>query len=173
MEDNKQKNQDLNLGSNLYESIAVIFATTLVIFGVILILADFGFGLDTTIAYDVPTAAPHEKITELGKGVAIKVMDSSTICDYRMVQYMKELAKKHKIKHQLEILTGGGTDTAGIQRMNPGGSIAGAVSIPTRHIHQVIEMADKTDIRSAINLLHYSVKGLNKYDWSFKHKTPV
>ena len=52
---------------------------------------DFGFGLDTTIAYDVPGAAPHEKITELGKGAAIKVMDSSTICDYRMVSYMKEL----------------------------------------------------------------------------------
>ena len=105
---------------------------------------DFGFGLDTTIAYDVPGAAPHEKITELGKGAAIKVMDSSTICDYRMVNYMKEVAKKHKIPYQLEILTGGGTDTAGIQRFTPGGSISGAVSIPTRHIHQVIEMADKT-----------------------------
>ena len=129
---------------------------------------DFGFGLDTTIAYDVPTAAPHEKITELGKGVAIKVMDSSTICDYRMVQYMKELAKKHKIKHQLEILTGGGTDTAGIQRFTPGGSIAGAISIPTRHIHQVIEMADKSDIRDAIKLLRCSVMELSQYDWGFK-----
>ena len=43
-----KKNQDLNLGSNLYEGIAIIFATTLVIFGVILILADFGFGLGIT-----------------------------------------------------------------------------------------------------------------------------
>lgn len=129
---------------------------------------DFGFGLDTTIAYDVPGAAPHEKITELGKGAAIKVMDSSTICDYRMVNYMKEVAKNHNIKHQLEILTGGGTDTAGIQRFTPGGSIAGAVSIPTRHIHQVIEMADKDDIRNSIDLLLNCVKDLNKYDWSFK-----
>lgn len=129
---------------------------------------DFGFGLDTTIAYDVPGAAAHEKITELGKGAAIKVMDSSTICDYRMVKYMKEVAKNHNIKHQLEILTGGGTDTAGIQRFTPGGSIAGAVSIPTRHIHQVIEMADKNDIRDSIDLLLHSIKDLDKFDWSFK-----
>lgn len=129
---------------------------------------DFGFGLDTTIAYDVPGAAPHEKITELGKGTAIKVMDSSTICDYRMVEYMKQIAKNNNIKHQLEILTGGGTDTAGIQRFTAGGSIAGAVSIPTRHIHQVIEMADKDDIRSSVDLLVACVSSLDSYDWSFK-----
>lgn len=129
---------------------------------------DFGFGLDTTIAYDVPGAAPHEKITELGKGAAIKLMDSSVICDYRMINYMKDVAKRHKIKHQLEILTGGGTDTSGIQRFTPGGSITGAVSVPTRHIHQVIEMADKSDIQNAINLLYCCVNDLDKFDWKFK-----
>ena len=129
---------------------------------------DFGFGLDTTIAFDVPGAASHEKITELGKGTAIKVMDSSTICDYRMVEYMKQTASKYKIEYQLEILTGGGTDTSGIQRFTPGGSIAGAVSIPTRHIHQVIEMADKDDIRKSIDLLRHCVQDLDQFDWSFK-----
>ena len=129
---------------------------------------DFGFGLDTTIAFDVPGAASHEKITELGKGAAIKVMDSSTICDYRMVEYMKQTADKYNIEYQLEILTGGGTDTSGIQRFTPGGSIAGAVSIPTRHIHQVIEMADKGDIRKSIDLLHHCVQDLDQYDWDFK-----
>tara|TARA_B100000524_G_scaffold340307_1_gene233311 strand:- start:246 stop:1292 length:1047 start_codon:yes stop_codon:yes gene_type:complete len=129
---------------------------------------DFGFGLDTTIAYDVPGASPHEKITKLGKGVAIKVMDSSTICDYRMVNFMKKVAQKHKIQYQLEILTGGGTDTSGIQRFTPGGSIAGAISIPTRHIHQVIEMADKTDILEAIRLLSECIMSMDKNDWSFK-----
>ncbi len=78
---------------------------------------DFGFGLDTTIAYDVPGASPQEKITKLGEGTAIKIMDSSTICDYRMVKYMKLTADKHKIKWQPEILPAGGTDTSGIQRM--------------------------------------------------------
>jgi endoglucanase len=128
---------------------------------------DFGFGLDTTIAYDVPGASTHEKITELGKGAAIKIMDSSTICDYRMVKYMKEVAAKNNIKTQLEILPAGGTDTMGIQRSSPGGSIAGAVSIPTRHIHQVIEMAHKDDILQSINLLQGCIENLDDYDWRF------
>ena len=129
---------------------------------------DFGFGLDTTIAYDVPGASAHEKITELGKGAAIKIMDSSTICDYRMVKYMKEVAAKNKIKTQLEILPAGGTDTMGVQRSSPGGSIAGAVSIPTRHIHQVIEMAHKDDILQSIILLQTCIENLEDYDWRFK-----
>ena len=50
---------------------------------------DFGFGLDTTIAFDVPGSQAHEQVTKLGKGAAIKIMDASTICDVRMVDYMK------------------------------------------------------------------------------------
>lgn len=129
---------------------------------------DFGFGLDTTIAWDTPGSTKQEQVSCLGEGACIKVMDSSTVCDYRMVRYMKEVAKNNNIKTQLEILPAGGTDTAGIQRMNPGGSIAGAVSIPTRHIHQVIEMVHKKDVIAAINLLKASVENLDSYNWMFK-----
>ena len=129
---------------------------------------DFGFGLDTTIAWDTPGSTKQEQVSALGDGACIKVMDSATVCDYRMVKYMKELSKKKKMKTQLEILPAGGTDTAGIQRMNPGGCIAGAVSIPTRHIHQSIEMVHKKDVRGAIDLLRHSVENLHTYDWSFR-----
>ncbi|MEN8928302.1 MAG: M42 family metallopeptidase [Flavobacteriales bacterium] len=128
---------------------------------------DFGFGIDTTIAFDVPGAAAHEKVTELGKGTAIKIMDSQTICDHRMVAFMKKTADKNNITWQPEILTAGGTDTAGIQRMTPGGSIAGAVSIPTRHIHQSIEMANKSDIKGSIDILVACLTEIDTYDWSF------
>ena len=133
-----------------------------------LINPDFGFGLDTTIAFDLPGAAEHEKITKLGEGTAIKIMDAATICDYRMVDFMKKTADKHNIKWQPEILTAGGTDTAGIQRMTEGGSIAGAVSIPTRHLHQVIEMANKDDIQGSIDLLTACISDLDTYNWDFK-----
>ena len=129
---------------------------------------DFGFGLDTTIAYDVPGAQAHEKITSLGKGTGIKIMDASTVCDYRMVEYMKKTADKHKIQWQPEVLTAGGTDTAAIQRFSAGGSISGAISIPTRHIHQVIEMADKGDVEKSILLLQKCLEELDTFDWAHR-----
>ena len=126
---------------------------------------DFGIGLDTTIAFDTPGSAPHERITSMGNGVAIKIMDSMTVCDPRMVQFMKDQAKANGIKWQPEILTAGGTDTAGIQRMTAGGSIAGAISIPTRHIHTVIEMADKKDIEASTSLLTLCLENMDQGPW--------
>jgi endoglucanase len=127
---------------------------------------DFGIALDTTIAFDVPGAQAHEKVTELGKGTAIKIMDAMTICDYRMVEFMKQTANQEKITWQPEILTAGGTDTAGVQRMGKQGAIAGAISIPTRHLHQVIEMAHKSDIQGSIDLLVACLEKVDTYDWS-------
>ncbi|MEX1115786.1 MAG: M42 family metallopeptidase [Akkermansiaceae bacterium] len=128
---------------------------------------DFGFGLDTTIAYDVPGSSPQERCTALGEGAAIKLMDSSVICDYRMIEFMKATAKRHKIKWQPEILAAGGTDTGSLQRMVAGGSIVGAVSIPTRHIHQTIESCHKDDIAECIRLLAACVCELDQHDWKF------
>ncbi|HNQ11835.1 MAG TPA: M42 family metallopeptidase [Bacteroidia bacterium] len=128
---------------------------------------DFGFGLDTTIAFDTPGAQAHEKVTELGKGVAIKIMDGGTICDHRMIAFMKDMAEKNKITHQMEVLPAGSTDTAGIQRMGKTGAIAGAVSIPTRHIHSVIEMVHKKDVSNAISLLNFCLLNLDKNKWTF------
>ena len=128
---------------------------------------DFGFGLDTTIAFDVPGANPHEIVTRLGGGAAIKIMDGSVVSDNRMVAYLKDIANKNKINWQPEILPAGGTDTAALQRYGKSGSIAGAISIPTRHIHQSIETAHKKDIKNCIDLLKAGLMGLNKYNWEF------
>ncbi|WP_018342180.1 M42 family metallopeptidase [Cytophaga aurantiaca] len=127
---------------------------------------DFAIALDTTIAYDVPGARAHEKCTELGKGTAIKILDSSTICDYRMVAYLKQQAQYKNIMWQPEILVAGGTDTAPLQRNGKNGSIAGAISIPTRHIHQVIEMVNKQDVELSIQLLQVAVENLDQYSWN-------
>ena len=127
---------------------------------------DFGIALDVTIAYDVPGSKPHEAVTHLGQGTAIKIMDSSVICDPRMVAFLKQTGTENDISWQPEVLTAGGTDTAGLQRSGRDGSIAGAISIPCRHIHQVIEMAHKKDIEASIDLLTNAILTIDQYDWS-------
>jgi len=129
---------------------------------------DFGIAIDTTIAFDVPGAHGHEMVTRLGKGCAIKIMDSSVISDSRMVSFLKDLATKNSLNWQPEILPAGGTDAMGVQRAGKRGSIAGAISIPTRHIHSAIEMAHKEDIRNAIELLKLGVCNMDKWEWGFK-----
>lgn len=129
---------------------------------------DFGFGLDVTIAFDTPGAQAQEAVTKLGKGAAIKILDGSVISDYRMVRYLKGIADQHHIPWQPEILPSGGTDTAGVQRYGKNGAIAGAISIPLRHIHQTIEMANKNDILHCTDLLLVALQNLHEFDWEFQ-----
>ena len=129
---------------------------------------DFGFAIDTTIAFDVPGSRPHEKVTKLGEGVAIKLMDATAISDARMTAFMKKMATDNKIKWQPELMAKGGTDTGHIQRMVKNGSIAGGISIPTRHIHQVIETVNKEDVEAAVKLLQACVNGIAGYNWAYE-----
>ena len=128
---------------------------------------DFAYAIDTTIAYDTPGASSHENITKSGNGTAIKIMDASVIADYRMVKFMKQVAKKHKIKYQPELLKGGGTDTARLQQMVKSGSIVGAISIPTRYIHSVIESIHKSDIKRSLRLLKNCILEIDTFNQEF------
>jgi endoglucanase len=47
--------------------------------------ADYSIALDVTLAYDLPGAAPHEVVSRVNKGAAIKVLDGMTICDQRIL----------------------------------------------------------------------------------------
>jgi endoglucanase len=120
-----------------------------------------GLAIDTTIAFDVPGSQPHEQVSKLGGGAAIKIMDSSVIADPRMVAYLKRIADNAYITWQPELLPAGGTDTANLQKMVKGGAIAGAISIPTRHIHSVIEMVNKHDVSCAIGLLAEAILNID------------
>jgi len=113
---------------------------------------DIGIALDTTLANDFPGIGEVDSITRLGQGVAIKLMDASLICHDGLVAHMKEIAVARDIPHQLEILPRGGTDGGALQRTR-GGSASITLSIPTRYIHTVNEMANKRDIEAAVELL--------------------
>ena len=104
---------------------------------------------DVTGTGDVPGSKPMA--VSLGKGTAIKIKDSSVICDTELVARLKTLAEENKIPYQMEILTYGGTDTASIQSARLGAK-AGALSIPTRNIHTAMEIVDMHDAEACRDL---------------------
>jgi putative aminopeptidase FrvX len=111
-----------------------------------------GIALDVTLANDLPGAQKHQYITEMGAGCAIKVYDSSVIPNWKLVDFMRSTCEDREIPHQLEVLPRGGTDTSAIQR-GANGAAAGAISVPTRYVHSVIEMVHPDDIQHSIDLL--------------------
>lgn len=135
--------------------------------GTLDIQPDFSIALDVTIACDIPGTPEHDQVSHLGAGAAIKLYDGSVIADRRMVKFMKAMAETHKIKWQTEMLPAGGTDAGAMQKFVPGGSIAGAISVPTRNVHQVIEMAHKDDLDASVALLTACVMNVDKWDWSW------
>lgn len=113
---------------------------------------DIGLAVDVTLAGDYPGGAPQDQVTQLGNGTAIKIMDGSLICDPRLVRHFRDVAQKHEIKYQLEILPRGGTDAGGIQRSR-GGVPSFTLSVPCRYVHTVNETASVSDIEATITLL--------------------
>ena len=112
-------------------------------------LPDYSLAFDVTGSGDALKARPME--VSLGKGAAIKVKDSSVICDPMFVEYLCDLADKEKIPYQREILEGGGTDTCAMQ-IAGSGSHATAISVPTRYIHSNAETICKKDYDACVEL---------------------
>jgi len=121
------------------------------------IMPDYAIAVDVTGTGDTPESNPMA--CKLGGGAAIKIMDSSVICHREMINLMMKTAEAKKIPHQSEILLGGGTDTANMQSTGTG-SIAGAISIPSRYIHSGVEMCDMKDVKACVDLLVETIKAI-------------
>ena len=113
------------------------------------IAPDIALCFDVTATGDTPSATPMA--CSIGKGVAVKIKDNSVICHSGLVSELCEIAKQEKIPYQREVLTFGGTDTSSMQ-LTGCGSVAGALSIPTRYVHSGVEMCDMRDVKACIDL---------------------
>ena len=113
---------------------------------------DVAIALDTTLCVDTPGVPDEERVTKQGDGVAIKIMDSSSISHRGFVDELAAAADAKGVKYQFSVLPRGGTDAGAIQRLR-GGIKTATLAVPTRNIHTVTEMCHKTDLQSAIDLI--------------------
>lgn len=110
---------------------------------------DYGIAFDVTGSADTPKC--KKLPMKMYGGAAIKIKDSSVICHPTIVKFMEKCAIDGKIRHQFEILEAGGTDSGAIH-VSRGGVPSGVISIPTRYIHGMNEMASLDDIQDCIDL---------------------
>jgi len=120
--------------------------------GAFRVAPDLAVALDTTLALDTPGSADDARITEMGKGTAIKVMDSRSISTRWLVDAFIDLAERNAVPYQLEVLPLGGTDAAAMQ-LSREGTPAITLSTPSRYVHTVTEMVAKADLEAAVALL--------------------
>jgi endoglucanase len=114
--------------------------------------ADIGVGLDVNLACDTPGVPDTQRVTKQGDGAAVMVQDSSMISDYRLVDDICAVARKHRIPCQRAVLPRGGQDGAAIQRSGKGARCV-ALGAGTRYIHTTTEMIDKGDLEAVVDLL--------------------
>ncbi|MDI6401789.1 M42 family metallopeptidase [Balneolaceae bacterium ANBcel3] len=131
-----------------------------------------GLAMDITVANDIPGVPAQKKITEAGKGPAIKIMDGSVISSPGLVSFMEEIAKKESIPVQRELLTSGGTDTPAMQYLTGIGAYTGCISIPTRYIHSTVEAASITDIEQTVTLTTSVLSALDAFPL-YQNDTPI
>lgn len=113
---------------------------------------DIAIALDVTLACDTPGIPEEESISKLGEGVAIKIMDRGSISDRKLIDEFVALAKAKKIPYQLEVMGGGATDAAAIQRTGKGYRTI-SISVPTRYIHTVTEAVHQKDLAATVDLI--------------------
>ena len=111
---------------------------------------DYGIAVDVTDVDDTPGSGKYGTC-KLGRGAAVKVMDSSVICQPEVVKALEQCAQDKGIAVQRDIIRAGGTD-AGPIHVTRTGVRTGGISIPCRYIHTPTEMADLSDVQSCVDL---------------------
>lgn len=112
---------------------------------------DWAIAVDVTDVDDTP-GSKRSGTVQLGKGAAVKVMDSSIICHPEVVAKLEGLAQVQGISVQRDIMRGGGTDAGAIHTTRLGVK-TGGISVPCRYIHTPVEMADLGDAEACIKLM--------------------
>lgn len=110
-----------------------------------------GIALDVTSTGDTPRSGVRVSVN-LGAGTAIKVQDTGLIVPPAIKNWMIETAKANAIPYQLELLSIGSTDAAGIS-LSRSGVPSGCISIPCRHVHTTSETVDLRDVNASVDLL--------------------
>lgn len=112
---------------------------------------DYAIVLEGTVCADMPEVKEHSKVTLIGKGAALSLMDNSTLYDIEEVRKVESIANQNNIPYQLRKSSAGGNDAGVIHKTKEGAKVV-AISIPCRYIHSAVNVASMNDYKSVVSL---------------------
>lgn len=115
------------------------------------ITPDFALIMECTAVADIPDVPPHKQVAKLTGGVALSLMDRSTVYRREVVEKIMSLAKQKDLKYQIKALVSGGNDAGHIHK-TAGGCRCATLSIPSRYIHSACCVIHEDDYSSALKL---------------------
>ncbi len=122
--------------------------------------ADICFVLEGAPADDIP-GIPFGSQTAVGKGAHVRVFDPTMIVKKRLKDFVANTAEKNKIRYQLAVRRGGGTDGMHIHLANQGIPTI-VLGVPVRYAHSHNCCISMDDFNELMKLLKAIVKEL---DW--------
>lgn len=107
--------------------------------------------LEGTTANDLGDVPEHLQVCSPGKGVAISIMDNSSISHEPLWRALRKLAREKDIPWQMKSYVSGGNDAGRLQRQKSGTATA-VLSVPCRYIHSPASVASLADVDAAYRL---------------------
>jgi len=121
--------------------------------------ADLCFVLEGAPADDIP-GIPYSSQTALGKGAHIRLFDPTMIVKRKLKDFVIEIAEKNKIKYQLAVRKGGGTDGKQLHLANRGIPTI-VLGVPVRYAHSHNCSISMDDFDELVKLINAIVKNLD------------
>lgn len=103
--------------------------------------------IEGTTCNDMTGISENLRVTKLGDGAAISVLDSASKADREVVERLIDAAKRRNIPWQFKASTAGGND-AGAIYLTDGGIKTASISVPCRYIHSPVCVMSKADFDS-------------------------
>jgi len=110
---------------------------------------------DWAIVIDVTDA--DEKSRKMGHGPCITIMDSEMIGNRCINEWLEAIAKRKRIKVQLEVSDSGTTDALSIS-LSKGGVPTAVIGMAIKSMHTPVSLAHMDDITSSIRLIELLLK---------------
>ena len=105
-------------------------------------IPDYVFAVDTIVSSDSPLESKRFADAELGKGFAVRAVDTSNIIPRQLVDRLVQLAHANQIPVQVAVTAGGNDGSAFV----PYGSVDVALGWPLRYSHSPAEVIDTRDV---------------------------